>query len=371
MSYPPKMAKLCSDLQCYIHMHCKPGDKLPSERVLSKIMGVSSRTLGTAMRKLVEQRRLIRTPRGSFVIDENNLSTQEDEPLTVLLPCTDFSFNKDTVSSLASQLLIRGALAVSKKYHSRVVTIPVTESNDPDDINPNQLSQLNSRSMVMFYSKWFEPLFPLFRERHCRLAFLSCAEYTPDNLPAEMDCFMVSRRNYLSGLFEQGISWLVRAGARRIVYALCAMSPKKETCMQMFDGVLKKHHVEGKLFLGEKHWNFRQCTEWLKQIYAKEKFDGLLLYSDPLGFYDPDLDFYDETGLPADLPLLVSESSLINQAKIGRHAGVIYIPSLHYGMRGAEFLLSGRHGKEFTVAEYVIEPAEKYRGTGGQGFSIF
>ena len=371
MAHPPKIAKLCSELQCYIDMHCKPGDKLPAERVLCKIMGVSSRTLGIAMRKLVDAHRIIRNPRGSFVIDENSIAVQADEPLTVLLPYTEFSFNKDTVSSLASQLLIRGALTVAKKYQRRVVTIPVTESNNPEDINPNQLSQLNAHSMVMFYSKWFGPLFPLFRERRCRLAFLSCGNYTPETLPPETDCFMVSRNNYLSGLIEDGISWLVRAGAKRIVYALCAIAPKKEICVPMFDRELKKHHVGGKLFFGEKHWNFRQCTEWLKQIYAKEKFDGLLLYSDPLGFYDPDQDFYDETGLPADLPLLVSESALVNQAKIGRHAGVIYIPSLRYGMLGAEFLLSGRHGKEFTMAEYVIEPAGKYRGTGEQGFSIF
>jgi len=142
--------------------------------------------------------------------------------------------------------------------------------------------------------------------------------------------------------------------------------------MRLLARELKKHHVKGSLRFWKQPWNFRQFTEWLKQIYAEEKFDGLLLYTDPLGYYDPDLDFYEKTGLPTDLPLLISESALVNQAEISRHASVIYIPSLLYSLRGAEFLLSGRHGKEFTVAEYVIEPAGQYRGTGNiQGFSIF
>ena len=363
MTYPAKIGKLCTDLQCYIRMHCKPGDKLPSERVLCKIMGVSSRTLGTAMRKLVGERLIIRNTKGSFVSGGIDQSSAADEPLTLLLPCPDFSFNEDTTSALANQRMIQGALAAAKKYHRRVITIPVTSSNNPDDINPMQLSQLDANSMVMFQSRWYEPLFPLFRERRCRVAFLNCGWNTPETLP-DNDCFLVSGRCYQSELFERGIAWLSAAGAKRILYAFNAGLPEEETNRTKFEDTLKRHHVSGKLLFWDRRWIFQQCTEWLKQLRSKEKFDGLLLYSDPLGYYDPELDFYEMTGLSTDLPLLISESGLVNQPRIGRHAAVIHSQGLRYSTEAADFLLSGRHGQEYICQEYVIEPAGQYQGTG-------
>ncbi len=363
MAYPAKIGKLCSDLQCYIRMHCKPGDKLPSERVLCKIMGVSSRTLGTAMRKLVGKRLIIRNTKGSFVSGGIDQSSAADEPLTLLLPCPDFSFNEDTTSALANQRMIQGALAAAKKYHRRVITIPVTSSNNPDDINPMQLSQLDANSMVMFQSRWYEPLFPLFRERRCRVAFLNCGWDMPEMFP-DNDCYLVTERNYQAALFEQGIAWLSDAGAGRILFAVNAGMPEEETDLTKFEDALKRHGVKGKLLFWSRNWNFRQCTEWLKHLHAEEKFDGLVLYSDPLGYYDPELDFYEMTGLPTSLPLLISESGLVNQPRIGRHAAVIHTQWGRYSREAAEFLLSGRRGKEFVTMEYKIEPASQYQGIG-------
>ena len=363
MAHPPKIAKLCLDLQCYIRMHCRPGDKLPAERVLCKIMGVSSRTLGTAMRRLVDERLIIRNTRGSFVSGGADQAPAADEPLTLLLPCPDFSFNEDTTSALSNQQMIRGALAAAKKYRRRVITIPVTDSNNPDDINPTQLARIDAGSMVMFQSRWYEPLFPFFRERRCRLAFLNCGWDTPEMFP-DNDCYLVTERNYQAALFEQGIAWLSDAGAGRILFAVNAGMPEEETDLTKFEDALKRHGVKGKLLFWSRNWNFRQCTEWLKHLHAEEKFDGLVLYSDPLGYYDPELDFYEMTGLPTSLPLLISESGLVNQPRIGRHAAVIHTQWGRYSREAAEFLLSGRRGKEFVTMEYKIEPASQYQGIG-------
>ena len=89
-----------------------------------------------------------------------------------------------------------------------------------------------------------------------------------------------------------------------------------------------------------------------------------MLYSDPLGYYDPELDFYEMTGLPTGLPLLISESGLVNQPRIGRHAAVIHTQWGRYSREAAEFLLSGRRGKKFVTMEYKIEPASQYQGIG-------
>ena len=70
------------------------------------------------------------------------------------------------------------------------------------------------------------------------------------------------------------------------------------------------------------------------------------------------------TGLPTGLPLLISESGLVNQHWISRHAAVIHKQWARYSREAAEFLLSGRHGKKFVTMEYKIEPASQYQGIG-------
>ena len=153
MAHPSKIDNLCASLRSYIDLNFRPGAKLPAERVLCKIMGCSSRTLGIAMRKLVEEKRIVRNTKGSFVWSEA-FRLKSEEALTLLLPCSDFSFAGNSYSRLGNHLMIRGALTAAKKFQRRIITIPVTDSNDPDDINPMQLAQLGPESMVMFQSRW-------------------------------------------------------------------------------------------------------------------------------------------------------------------------------------------------------------------------
>ena len=70
------------------------------------------------------------------------------------------------------------------------------------------------------------------------------------------------------------------------------------------------------------------------------------------------------TGLPTGLPLLISESGLVNQPRIGRHAAVIHTQWGRYSREAAEFLLSGRHGVEHVKMEYVVETADQYNKNG-------
>ena len=106
--------------------------------------------------------------------------------------------------------------------------------------------------------------------------------------------------------------------------------------------------------------NHLQWMEWLKKAFAEERFDGLMLYPNPFQYCDPELDFYELTGLPETMPLLLTESPLLKQPRLAAHAKVIRIPRERYAMQAAEFLLSGRHGVKFVKAEYEIVPAADY-----------
>ena len=359
MAHPPKVPKLCDDLKCYIAMHCRPGRRLPAERTLARIMGVSTRTLGTALRKLVEEKRIARNTHGTFVCDAE-ISTRTDESLTLLLPSSDFAFSCVPVSRLANQQMISGALAAARKYRRRIVTIPVTDSNNRDDINPLQLSHLGPGSMVMFQSDWYERLFPLFLERECRLAFLNCGSYRPEMIPPGIDCYLVNFGGYQLNLFLKSFEWFTAAGAKKILFAgdprTRVLSPVK-THLADF---LRQNPGRAEIRRWDAGLNCLQWAEWLKQTFTKGGFDGLMLYPDPFQYYDPELDFYELTGIPDTLPLLITDSSLLNQPRLAAHAGLIRIPRERYSMEAAEFLLSGRHGVKFTEAEYEIGPASNY-----------
>ena len=359
MAHPPKVPKLCDDLKCYIAMHCRPGGRLPAERTLARIMGVSTRTLGTALRKLVEEKRIVRNPRGTFVCDADSPARPE-EVLTLLLPSSDFSFSGNPISRLANHLMIQGALAAAGKYHRRIITIPVTDSNDPDDINPIQLSHLGPGSMVMFNSDWYERLFPLFLERRCRLAFLNCGSYRPEMIPPGIDCYMINYGGYQLGLFRKSLEWFASAGARKILFVgdpgIGVLFPVRPNLADFLRG----NRVRVDIRRWETGLNHLQWMGWLKKVYVEGHFDGLMLYPDPFQYCDPELDFYELTGIPDSLPLLLTESPLLKQPRIAAHAGLIRIPRERYSMSAAEFLLSGQHGVEFTAAEYEIVPAASY-----------
>ncbi len=363
MAHPPKVPKLCDDLKCYIDMHCRPGGRLPAERTLAKIMGVSTRTLGTALRKLVEENRVVRNPKGTFVCDAE-ISARTDEVLTLLLPCSDFSFSGEPVSRLANQQMISGALAAARKFHRRVITIPVTDSNDPDDINPIQLSHLGPGSMVMFQSDWYERLFPLFQERKCRLAFLNCGSYRPEMLPPGLDCYLVNFGGYQLNLFLKSLEWFTAAGAKKILFAGDSRTRVLSPVKTHLADFLRRNPDRAEIRRWDAGLNYLQWAEWLKKTVAQGGFDGLMLYPDPFQYYDPELDFYELTGIPDTLPLLITDSSLLEQPRLAAHAGLIRIPRERYSRDAAEFLLSGRHGVEFVTAEYTIQPASQFPSAG-------
>lgn len=354
MAHPPKVPKLCDDLKCYIAMHCRPGGRLPSERTLARIMGVSTRTLGTALRKLVEEKRIVRNTHGTFVCDAE-ISARTDEVLTVLLPSSDFSFSGEPVSRLANQQMIDGALAAARKFRQRVITIPVTDSNDPDDINPLQLSHLGPGSMVMFQSDWYERLFPLFLERKCRLAFLNCGSYRPEMLPPGLDCYLVNFGGYQLNLFLKSLEWFTAAGAKKILFAGDSRTRVLSPVKTHLADFLRRNPDRAEIRRWDAGLNYLQWAEWLKKTVAQGGFDGLMLYPDPFQYYDPELDFYELTGFPDSMPLLLTDSSLLKQPRLAAHAGLIRIPRERYSRDAAEFLLSGRHGAEFVNAEYTIQ----------------
>ena len=212
----------------------------------------------------------------------------------------------------------------------------------------------------MFNSAWYERLFPLFLERRCRLAFLNCGSYRPEMIPPGIDCYMINYGGYQLDLFRKSLEWFASAGARKILFAgdprIHVLFPVRPTLADSL------RHTRSLVEI--RQWdaglNYLQWMGWLKKAFAEGGFDGLMLYPDPFQYCDPELDFHELTGIPDSLPLLLTESPLLKQPRIAAHAGLIRIPRERYSMKAAEFLLSGRHGIEFTATEYEIVPAASY-----------
>ncbi len=350
MSYPPKIEQLCNNLIKYINDNFAEGDKIPGEPELSKVMQCSSRTLGTALRKLVAKGIVKRSNRGTFV----SRKAVEDEPLVVLLPCSDIFSQDIAYSSTVTRYIIDAAVQASLKYQRRVITIPVTDSNDCADINVNRLVDLDENSMIMFSSRWFESLFPLFEEHNCRLAFFNSGEYTNVDSPKVSDCFKLQVGEVEIRFFEKAVPYFKQHGAKNILYAKseAVLAPRRmDKC---FYRTLEKEGINGSVFIWSKKKNF---AEWMSELAEKLKegeYDGLLLAPDPEEFCDLELDFYEYLKIPTSMPILMTESMLLNQKRIAKYAKFMYLPFFEYYLEAAEFLLSGQHGNKIVRAEYQI-----------------
>ena len=353
MAYPPKLEQLCRDLQNYVNSNFKVGDKIPAEPELSKVMHCSSRTLGTALRKLADRGIVERNNKGTFV---KNSAPQisDDEPLIVLLPCSNFESIAAPASRIATRYLIDAAVHVAMKYKKRVITIPVTDSNKKADVNTKGLENLNSNSMIMFSSCWYKSLFPLFEQKNCRLAFFNAGKYEKTNIPAVTNCYKLCIGEASCMFLTQGLNYLKQRGAKNILCAICSKSIAFSNIEDIFDEHLQSAGLNGRLYVWGPDKYFAEWIAELAQIYKKEKFDGLLLSPDPGQLCDEEMDFYKYLKMPESVPFLLTESTLLKQKSIAKNAKLMHLPLYECYLDGAEFLLSGQKGNVKFHAEYQI-----------------
>lgn len=158
MAFPSKQKAIYDRLVREIAERYPPGAKLPPERALAARLGIARMTLRGAMARLAREGRIERNVRGTFASGENPPPAlgEKRRIVHVLLPCPDYTVRSGASSCSAVRSLIRGAVRAALRYDAQVVTIPVSDTNDPAAFDRNQLAPLRKNDIVLFVGSWYE-----------------------------------------------------------------------------------------------------------------------------------------------------------------------------------------------------------------------
>lgn len=189
MAYPAKRHELYTRLKAELSGTAVPrGRKLPTERDWAKNLGVARRTLRFVLERLEKDGVIERyKSHGTFVGGMKRKSANIPQ-LNVLLPCAEYLTAAGPYAFLHRRL-VQGAMRGAVETGTQMVTLPVSKSNSPIDIDWEMLDHLNSESRVIMLGCWYKNLFPFLRERKCKVAILAAPrpweEAVGDNPPSD------------------------------------------------------------------------------------------------------------------------------------------------------------------------------------------
>ena len=364
MAYPPKIEKLYYRVKTLLSEQYFPGAKLPCEREFAPWMGVSRKTIARVLQRLAEEHKVMRDNTGTYVHKETEapfFRKPEQEPVSILLPAPDYTLSCEFSSRYAHDRTIQGALKAALKHNSRIITIPVTETNNPDEINYSQLRGIHPESRVICNSPWFQKLLPFLYASRCRMGFLGFSREFLKSVPDTTDFTAFCPGNLIESFLRGGIRLLHEAGARNILYFGSNAANASIRGKFCFERALAELQLSpGKFAVYDSSITLQERLLLLKRLFFKEKYDGLILELNPFREHDWDFDFYAETGIPESLPMITAVSDLVFQDKVAQHARVGHYPVMKYSFQTTEFLLSEEHGHFLRDAEYEFPTVHEF-----------
>ena len=253
------------------------GTRFQTERKLCAEFGVARATMTKVMVKLVDEGVLSRfTSKGSFV----QKPLKPSVPITFLLPCANFI--SDTIQSphsLHTHQMLKGVSQIAFEHNCRVQTVTVSPTNNRHDIDWKQLDFINSDSRVLVDSYWYCDLFPLFKERDCKLAFVENQTYKFKLYTEYLKNWFVLSLNRISAM-ESAVKLLADRGCRRIALAQSNLEEKDHPVLHGYKSGLAKCGLRYATWIDPLNINNKIIGEIISDFYKKNHFDALLL--DPL-----------------------------------------------------------------------------------------
>ena len=368
MPFPSKQKDLYRKLQEELERYA-PGKKLLPERELAQKMGVARMTLRETLNVFVQEHKIIRKRTGTYVLDQESgelpSASQKNKNIYILLPCPDYSVSSGYFSYLVTTECIRGVMKAAVRYGSQVITIPVSQTNKPKEIDWNQLSLLKRDNIVLFAGDWYKNLLPVLIERGYRIgAILPQMEEDLEYLLQDAENYLIFKRPMLANYLPEVLSDLKEKDCRKPLLftreKFSMLFPHPEWNLMDHFEEIRKSFLPGNLLFHacEEQTSFvEQCAKvW--ELFEEKSFDALIFDSES----EPGqaVNLRKLCNLPEDLPIYVRGRDLLGGNTDSRK-------NLYYSRSGflecsydlAEQLLSGElPGKKIYDFKHFIYDGE-------------
>ena len=310
MRTPQKARKIYDSLRQDILMRrYPPGSLLPREIDFAVKLGVSRDTLRHAL-SMLEADCLIRRVRGygSFVSE-----TMHRKKITFLLP---YAQSLEPYSGFITGLL-QGVAEGVRECNCELETLPISPTNNPEDIDWSKLFNLNSESRVVVCGFWFEKIFPFLLASRCKVAMIHDQLHMEPTVSAPLSrwCDMVKMTQTV---MKQMTEQLFLRGCRNPLFLLRYLNDKRSCMMECISEVCAEYMPERPpLFVEvQSDMSIADSRRLVSACREKYHFDGCLANEScifkclrevepriPCGFFDlmqqdektaDDLTFYSE-----------------------------------------------------------------------------
>ena len=217
-----------------------PGALLPKEIDFAVQLGVSRDTLRNAL-SMLEADSLIRRVRGygSYVSE-----TVHRKKITFLLP---YAQSLEPYSGFITGML-QGVAEGVRECNCELETLPISPTNNPEDIDWSKLFNLNSESRVVVCGFWFEKIFPFLLASKCKVAVIH-DQLRVDPVvsePLSHWCDMVKMT--LAAMKDMTAELFLR-GCRNPVFLLYYLNDSRSCMTECISEICAKFMTDGKPLL--------------------------------------------------------------------------------------------------------------------------
>ena len=261
MPLPSRQKELYEKVRQDLREKFSPGMTLPTEPAYACMLGCGRTTLRKVLTRLQEENLIRRTHRGTFVLDPSapvppeipgTGKREEERPLFMLIPCTQYTEKVDDFSLRIHHLVMAGAMREAINGGSRLVTLPVSESNKSNgieciDFALPQLKSLRKGDKVIFFGRWFRRILPVLAEKGCRVAYISQMPYPFEERIKGLDTAAAFTGYSTSAFIAAGLEELKKRGRKSVQCVYFSLDEEEHNGVEKaFFSFLAANGMQGK-----------------------------------------------------------------------------------------------------------------------------